>query len=76
MKNCFVTFVIGEKMSRVVTAKIEFEFYPDEDELIIEGNLSKEELTEYYRSLVLDDIIEMAVRYPSDILDAIVIEGV
>jgi hypothetical protein len=63
-------------MSRVVTAKIEFEFYPDEDELIIEGNLSKEELTEYYRSLVLDDIIEMAVRYPSDILDAIVIEGV
>jgi hypothetical protein len=63
-------------MSRVVTAKIEFEFYPDEDELIIEGNLSKEELTEYYKSLVLDDIIEMAVRYPSDIFDAIVIEGV
>ena len=63
-------------MSRVVTAKIEFEFYPDEDELIIEGNLSKEELTEYYKSLVLDDITEMAVRYPSDILDAIIIEGV
>lgn len=63
-------------MSRVVTAKIEFEFYPDEDELIIEGNLSKEELIEYYKSLVLDDIMEMAVRYPSDIFDAIVIEGV
>ena len=63
-------------MSRVVTAKIEFEFYPDEDELIIEGNLSKEELIEYYKRLVLDDIIEMSIRYPNDIFDAIVIEGV
>ena len=63
-------------MSRVVTAKIEFEFYPDEDELIIEGNMSSEELIQYYKTLVLDDIIEMAVRYPSDIFDAIVVEGV
>lgn len=63
-------------MSRVVTARIEFDFYPDEDELIIEGNMSSEELIQYYKTLVLDDIIEMAVRYPSDIFDAIVVEGV
>lgn len=63
-------------MSRVVTAKIEFEFYPDEDELIEEGNMSNEELIQYYKELVLEDITEMAVRYPSDIFDAIVVEGV
>ena len=63
-------------MSRVVTAKIEFEFYPDEDELIVEGNMSKEELIHYYKELVLEDIMEMSVRYPSDLFDAVVVEGV
>ena len=63
-------------MSRVVTAKIEFEFYPDEDELIEEGNMSNEELIQYYKELVLEDITEMAIRYPSDLFDAVVVEGV
>ena len=63
-------------MSRVVTAKIEFEFYPDEDELIQEGNMSSEELIHYYKELVLEDIMEMSVRYPSDLFDAVVVEGV
>ena len=63
-------------MSRVVTAKIEFEFYPDEDELIEEGNMSEEELIQYYKELVLEDITEMAIRYPSDLFDAVVVEGV
>ena len=62
-------------MSRVVTAKIEFEFYPDEDELIQESEMSKDELIEYYKSLALDDVIEMAVRYPSELADCIVVEG-
>jgi hypothetical protein len=64
------------RMSRVVTAKIEFEFYPDEDELIQEGNMSSEELIHYYKELVLEDIMEMSVRYPSDLFDAVVVEGV
>ena len=63
-------------MSRVVTAKIEFEFYPDEDELIEEGNMSQEELIQYYKELVLEDITEMAVRYSSDLFDSIQIDGV
>lgn len=63
-------------MSRVVTAKIEFEFCPDEDELIIEEGLTGEALVEYYKSLTLEDLTEMAVRYPSELYDAIQIEGV
>ena len=63
-------------MSRVVTGKIEFEFSPDEDELIIEEGLDGEDLIEYYKSLILEDITEMAVRYPSELYDSIQIEGV
>ena len=71
-----MTRKMRKKMSRVVTAKIEFEFYPDEDELIEEGNMSNEELIQYYKELVLEDITEMAIRYPSDLFDAVVVEGV
>ena len=63
-------------MSRVVTGKIEFEFSPDEDELIIEEGLAGEDLIEYYKSLIVQDITEMAIRYPGDLLDSIVIDGV
>lgn len=63
-------------MSRVVTARIEFEFLPDDDELIIEEGLDGEDLALYYKSLVLEDITEMAVRYPSELYDSIQIEGV
>ena len=63
-------------MSRVVTGKIEFEFSPDEDELIIEEGLDGEDLIEYYKSLILEDVTEMAVRYPSELFDAIQIDGV
>ena len=62
-------------MSRVVTARIEFEFLPDDDELIIEEGLDGEDLALYYKSLVLEDITEMAVRYPSELYDSIQIEG-
>ena len=63
-------------MSRVVTGKIEFEFSPDEDELIIEEGLAGEDLIEYYKSLIVQDITEMAIRYPGDLFDSIVIDGV
>ena len=62
-------------MSRVVTARIEFEFLPDDDELIIEEGLDGEDLALYYKSLILEDITEMAVRYPSELYDSIQIEG-
>ena len=61
-------------MSRVVTARIEFEFLPDDDELIIEEGLDGEDLALYYKSLILEDITEMAVRYPSELYDSIQIE--
>ena len=63
-------------MSRVVTARSEFEFLPDDDELIIEEGLDGEDLALYYKSLILEDITEMAVRYPSELYDSIQIEGV
>ena len=61
-------------MSRVVTGLIQFEFLPDDDELIIEEGLDGEDLALYYKSLVLEDITEMAVRYPSELYDSIQIE--
>ena len=63
-------------MSRVVTGYIQFEFLPDDDEIIIEEGLDGEDLIEYYKSLILQDITEMAVRYPSELYDSIQIEGV
>ena len=63
-------------MSRVVTARIEFEFLPDDDELIIEEGLDGEDLALYYKSLVLEEVTELAVRYPSELYDSIQIEGV
>ena len=63
-------------MSRVVTGYIQFEFLPDDDEIIIEEGMDGEDLIEYYKSLILQDITEMAVRYPSELYDSIQIEGV
>ena len=63
-------------MSRVVTDYIQFEFLPDDDEIIIEEGMDGEDLIEYYKSLILPDITEMAVRYPSELYDSIQIEGV
>lgn len=64
------------KMSRAVIGTIEFYFSPDDDELIIEEGLDGEDLIEYYKSLILEDITEMAVRYPSELYDSIQIQGV
>lgn len=61
-------------MSRVVTGKIEFEFTPEDDEIVIEEGLTGEDLVRYYRSVILQDITDMAVHYPSELSDAIQIE--
>ena len=50
------------KMSRVVTATIQFEFYPDEDELMLENNYTDSEMIEYYRELTCEDISDAAFR--------------
>ena len=61
-------------MSRVVTGLIQFEFLPDDDELIIEEGLEGEDLLLYYKSLILEDITDMALRYPSELYDSIQME--
>ena len=57
--------------NRIVTATIQFEFYPDEDELMIENNYSDEEMEEYYKELVVQDVTDMAIRYHEDLWNAI-----
>ena len=61
-----------KKMSRVIRVSISFDYYPDEDELIQEGNMSEEELEEYYKSCYVDDIYSM-VKY-NEVYEAIEVE--
>ena len=49
-------------MSRLVTATIQFEFYPDEDELMIENDYSDKEMIEYYRELTMEDITHFVIK--------------
>ena len=49
-------------MSKVIRVGIWFDYYPDEDELIQQNNMSQEELEEYYKSSYVDDIYSM-VKY-------------
>jgi hypothetical protein len=49
-------------MSRVVRVSISFDYYPDEDELMLENNFTEEELIEYYKSAYVDDIYSF-VKY-------------
>ena len=51
-----------KKMSKVIRVGIWFDYYPDEDELIQQNNMSQEELEEYYKSSYIDDIYSM-VKY-------------
>lgn len=59
-------------MSKVVRVSISFDYYPDEDELIQEGNMSEEELIEYYKSSYIDDIYSM-VKY-NELYDGVQVE--
>lgn len=49
-------------MSRVIRASISFDYYPDEDELIQESNMTEEDLIDYYRASYVDDIYSF-VKY-------------
>jgi hypothetical protein len=59
-------------MSRVVKVSISFEYYPDEDELMLENNFTEEELIEYYKSAYVDDIYSF-VKY-NELYEAVNVE--
>lgn len=59
-------------MSKVIRVSISFDYYPDEDELIQEGNISEDELIEYYKSSYVDDIYSF-VKY-NELYDAVEVE--
>jgi hypothetical protein len=59
-------------MSRVVRVSISFDYYPDEDELMLENNFTEEELIEYYKSAYVDDIYSF-VKY-NELYDAVDVE--
>ena len=59
-------------MSKVIRVSISFDYYPDEDELIQEGNMSEDELIEYYKSSYVDDIYSF-VKY-NELYDAVEVE--
>lgn len=61
-------------MSRVVTATIQFEFYPDEDEIMLENNYTDSEMIEYYREVAMEDISDWAVRNYEDLWNAIEVQ--
>ncbi len=59
-------------MSKVVRVSISFDYYPDEDELILENNFTEEELIDYYKSAYVDDIYSF-VKY-NELYDAVNVE--
>jgi len=59
-------------VNKVIRVNIAFDYYPDEDELIQENNMSEEELIEYYKSCYIDDIYSM-VKY-NELYDGIQVE--
>jgi len=59
-------------LSNVVRVSISFDYYPDEDELILENNFTEEELIDYYKSAYVDDIYSF-VKY-NELYDAVNVE--
>jgi hypothetical protein len=59
-------------LSKVVRVSISFDYYPDEDELMLENNFTEEELIEYYKSAYVDDIYSF-VKY-NELYDAVNVE--
>ncbi len=59
-------------MNRVIRVSISFDYYPDEDELMIENNFTEEELIDYYKSAYVDDIYSF-VKY-NELYDAVSVE--
>ena len=61
-------------MSKVIRAKITFEYLVDEDDLMSE--MSDSEQIEYVKESTVEDISEMAMRYSDTLFDSIEIEVV
>jgi hypothetical protein len=59
-------------MNRVIRVSISFDYYPDEDELVLENNLTEDDLIEYYKDLYVDDIYSF-VKY-NELREAIEVE--
>jgi len=59
-------------MSKVIRAKITFEYLVDEDDLMSE--MSDSEQIEYVKESTVEDISEMAMRYSDSLFDSIEIE--
>jgi hypothetical protein len=59
-------------MNRVIRVSISFDYYPDEDELVLEDNLTEDDLIEYYKDLYVDDIYSF-VKY-NELREAIDVE--
>jgi len=59
-------------LSNVVRVSISFDYYPDEDELILENNFTEEELIDYYKSAYVDDIYSF-VKY-NELYEAVNVE--
>jgi hypothetical protein len=59
-------------MSKVIRAKITFEYLVDEDDLMSE--MSDSEQIEYVKESTVEDISEMAMRYSDTLFDSIEIE--
>lgn len=59
-------------MSKVIRVSISFDYYPDEDDIMIENDFTEEELVEYYKSAYVDDIYSF-VKY-NELYEAVDVE--
>lgn len=60
-------------MSKVITATVKFEFYPEQDVLMemFGEDMSDQDVLEYYKETASSDITEMVLRYPEELWNAI-----
>jgi hypothetical protein len=59
-------------MAKVIRVSISFDYYPDEDDIMIENDFTEEELVEYYKSAYVDDIYSY-VKY-NELYEAVDVE--
>lgn len=59
-------------MAKVIRVSISFDYYPDEDDIMIENDFTEEELVEYYKSAYVDDIYSF-VKY-NELYEAVDVE--
>jgi hypothetical protein len=59
-------------MAKVIRVSISFDYYPDEDDIMIENDFTEGELVEYYKSAYVDDIYSF-VKY-NELYEAVDVE--